>query len=191
MAQPPAPRPMDDMARVMSEQAAVLVREQLVLARREMGAKAKDLRAGAAMMGGAGALAALASGTGTAALVLLLSRRPGASAAALGVSGAYVGAGALLARQGLERLKNATPLVPGATVQNAKDTIGSSKRAESDGEQATSAKPRQRAAGAKRAGATKRAAGTKRTATKRAAGAKQAAGRRATSAKPRKPAPKA
>jgi hypothetical protein len=186
MAQPPAPRPMDDMARVMSEQAAVLVREQLVLARREMGAKAKDLRAGAAMMGGAGALAALASGTGTAALVLLLSRRPGASAAALGVSGAYVGAGA---RQGLERLKNATPLLPGATVQNAKDTIGSSKRDESEGERATSAKPRQRAAGAKRA-ATKRAAGTKGTATKRASGAKQAAGRRATSAKPRKPAPK-
>src|SRR3954447_21506866 len=142
MAQPPAPRPMDDMARVMSEQAAVLVREQVVLARREMGAKAKDLQAGAAMMGGAGVLAALASGTGTAALVLLLSRRPGASAAALGVSGAYVGAGALLARHGLERFKRATPLMPEATVQNAKDSLGSSKRG-------SKAKPRQRAAGSK------------------------------------------
>jgi hypothetical protein len=154
---------MDDMARVMSEQAAVMVREQLALARREMGTKAKDLRAGAAMMGGAGALAALASGTGTAALVLLLSRRPGASAAALGVSGAYMGAGALLARQGLEHLRNATPLVPEATVQNAKDSLGSSKR----GGKARP-KPRQRATSAK-----------------------QAAGRRTASAKPRKATPKA
>jgi hypothetical protein len=128
MAQQPVSRPMDDMVQVMSEQAAVLVREQLELARREMTGKVKQARAGAAMIGGAGVLAALASGTGTAALVLLLSRRPGPSAAALGVTGAYAGAGALLAREGLERLKQATPLVPEKTVQNAKGSLGSAKR---------------------------------------------------------------
>jgi hypothetical protein len=153
MAEQPA-RPMDDMVQMMSEQAAVVVREQLVLARREMAGKVKQARAGAAMIGGAGVLAALASGTGTAALVLLLSRRPGSSAAALGVTGAYAGAGALLAREGIERLKRATPLVPEETVQNAKGSLGSTKRgsrparpkqaAESARRRATSAKPRQR-----------------------------------------------
>jgi hypothetical protein len=116
---------MDDMTKLMSEQAAVLVREQIVLARREMAGKFKEARAGAVMMGGAGALAALASGTGTAALVLLLSRRPGPSAAALGVTGAYAAGGALLAREGIERLRRATPLMPEETVRG---TIGSSKR---------------------------------------------------------------
>ena len=38
------------------------------------------------------------TGTGTAALILLLARRPRASAAALGVTGAYAGAGAFLSR---------------------------------------------------------------------------------------------
>src|SRR3954447_2333822 len=162
MAQQPVSRPMDDMVQVMSEQAAVLVREQLELARREMTGKVKQARAGAAMIGGAGVLAALASGTGTAALVLLLSRRPGPSAAALGVTGAYAGAGALLAREGLERLKQATPLVPEKTVQNAKGSLGSAKRSsrparpkqaakqrpESTGRRATNAKrpPRSRKA---------------------------------------------
>ena len=138
MAQQPA-RPVDDMVQVMSDQAAVLVREQLELARREMAGKIKQARAGAAMVGGAGVLAALASGTGTAALVLLLSRRPGPSAAALGVTGAYAGAGALLAREGIERLRRATPLVPEETVQNAKGSLGSAKRG------SRSARPKQAA----------------------------------------------
>jgi hypothetical protein len=80
------------------------------------------------MVGGGAFLAALASGTATAALVLLLSRRPGSSAAALGVTGAYAGAGALLAREGLARLKEAGPLVPQETVQNAKQDLGSAKK---------------------------------------------------------------
>jgi len=154
---------MDDMAKVMSDQAAALVREQISLARREMTVKFQEARVGAAMVGGAGALAALAAGTGTAALVLLLSRRPGSSAAALGVTGAYAGAGALLAREGIERLKRATPLVPEETVQNAKGSLGSAKRGS-------------------------RAARPKQAATQRA----ESARRRATNAKPRprKPTPK-
>jgi hypothetical protein len=64
------------------------------------------------MVGGGALLAALASGTGTAALILLLARRPGPSAAALGVTGAYAGAGAFLAREGLIRLREAGPPLP-------------------------------------------------------------------------------
>jgi len=85
------------------------------------------------MVGGGGLLAVLASGTGTASLILLLSRRPGASAAALGVTGAYAGAGALLARKGLVRLREAGPPLPEVPVQeepvkHAKEELGSAKR---------------------------------------------------------------
>ena len=70
------------------------------------------------MVGGGALLAALASGTGTAALILLLARRPGASAAALGVTGAYAGAGAFLAREGLVRLRQVGPPEPDVPVQD-------------------------------------------------------------------------
>ena len=97
------------------------------------------------MVGGAAFLAALASGTGTAALVLLLTRRPGASAAALGVTGAYAGAGALLAREGLARIREAGPLVPEETVQNAKKNLRSGKPAGKRGRKpAARSKPRSR-----------------------------------------------
>jgi hypothetical protein len=123
------------------EQVAVAVaREQVDVARRELTARARQAGPGAAMVGGGVLLAALASGTGTAALVLLLARRPGASAAAL-VTGAYAGAGAFLAREGLVRLREAGPPLPDVPVedepvqnasnepvQNAKQDLGSAKR---------------------------------------------------------------
>ena len=112
--------PLDELVKTMSEQAVVVAREQVDLARREMTGKVRQAGAGAAMIGGGAVLAALASGTATAGLVLLLSGRARNSAAALGVSGAYMGAGALLAREGLARLREAGPLVPQETVQTAK-----------------------------------------------------------------------
>ena len=69
------------------------------------------------MVGGGALLCALASGTGTAGLVLLLARRPGASAAAFGVTGAYAGAGALMAREGLTRLRDVGPDLPDVAVE--------------------------------------------------------------------------
>ena len=115
------------------EQVAVVVaREQVDVARRELTAWARQAGPGVAMVGGGGLLVALASGTGTAALILLLGRRPGA-AAALGVTGAYAGAGAFLAREGLVRLREAgsAPLdmpVQDEPVQNSKQDLGSAKR---------------------------------------------------------------
>jgi Putative Actinobacterial Holin-X, holin superfamily III len=113
--------------------AAVVAREQVDIARRELTARARQAGPGVAMVGGGSLLAALASGTGTAALILLLARRPGPSAAALGVTGAYAGAGAFLARKGLARLREAGPPLPDVPVQdepvqNAKQELGSAKR---------------------------------------------------------------
>jgi hypothetical protein len=113
--------------------AVVVAREQMDVARRELTARARQAGPGAAMVGSGALLTALASGTGTAALILLLARRPGASAAALGVTGAYAGAGALLARKGLVRLREAGPSqpdvpLPEEPVQNATQAVGSAKR---------------------------------------------------------------
>jgi len=80
------------------------------------------------MVGGAALLGTLAAGTGTAALVLLLARRPEPSGAALGVTGLYAGAGALLARQGIARLRAAAPPVPEETVKSVKKDLGPRKR---------------------------------------------------------------
>lgn len=102
-------RPLEELVQNASQQAVVLAREQLDVARQELLARAKQAFPGAAMFGGGALLAALASGTGTAALILLLARRPRASAAALGVTGAYAGAGAVLARGGIVRLRQVGP----------------------------------------------------------------------------------
>jgi Putative Actinobacterial Holin-X, holin superfamily III len=126
-------RPLQELVQAASQQAVLLAREQVDVARRELTARASQAGPGVAMVGGGTLLAALASGTGTAALVLLLARRPGASAAALGVTGAYAGAGALLARGGLVRLRQALPPPPDApdrdeAVENVKQDLGSAKQ---------------------------------------------------------------
>jgi hypothetical protein len=117
-------RPLDELVQNASQQAVVLAREQLDIARRELIARARSSGPAVAMLSGGALLGALASGTGTAALVLLFGRRPRMSAAALGVTGAYAGAGTLLAREGLARLRQAgspPPDVP-AEDEPAQDT---------------------------------------------------------------------
>jgi hypothetical protein len=128
-----AERPLQELVQTASQQAVVLAREQVDVARRELTARASQAGPGVAMVGGGALLAALASGTGTAALILLLARRPGASAAALGVTGAYAGAGALLARGGLVRLREVLPALPDVSdrdeaVENVKQDLGSAKQ---------------------------------------------------------------
>ena len=113
-------RPLDEMFQTVSEHAAVLARREVDLARRELSAKARQAAGGAAMLCGAALLGTLAAGTGTAGLVLLLSRRPGPSAAALGVAGAYAIGGAGLAQEGIARLRAAAPPVPEETVESVK-----------------------------------------------------------------------
>jgi hypothetical protein len=123
-----ADRPLDQVVQTVSEQAALLARQELELARRELTVKIRQAAPGAAMVGGAGFLGALATGTGTAGLVLLFARRPRVWAAALGVAGLYAGAGAILAREGIARLRAAGPPVPEETVKSVKENLGWMKR---------------------------------------------------------------
>jgi hypothetical protein len=121
-------RPLDELVQTVSEQAAVLARQEVELARRELSAKAKQAAGGAAMLGGAALLGTLAAGTGTAGIVLLLSRRPGPSAAALGVAGVYAVGGAGLAQEGISRLRGAAPPVPEETVESVKSLKNTKKK---------------------------------------------------------------
>src|SRR5436190_22100443 len=126
-------RPLEELVQNASQQAVVLAREQVDVAWRELNARARKARPGVAMVGGGGVLAALASGTGTAGLILLLAGRRGQSAAALGVTGVYAGAGALLVREGLVRLRGAAPSVTDVAVhdepvQSAKRDLGAATR---------------------------------------------------------------
>jgi hypothetical protein len=139
--------PLDKVAETASKQAVALAREQMDVAQRELAARARQAGPGVAMVGGGVLLAALASGTGTAALILLLARRPGASAAALGVTGAYAGAGAYLARRGFERVRETGPPLPDVSVQDepdqdAEQDLGSAdRRTESATKSPQNAKP--------------------------------------------------
>jgi hypothetical protein len=121
-------RPLDELVQTVSERAVVLAREEVERARRELAAKASQAAGGVAMLGGAALLGTLAAGTGTAALVLLLSRRPGPSAAALTVSAVYAAGGAGLAQEGIARLRAAGPPVPEEAVESVKEGLGSMKK---------------------------------------------------------------
>jgi hypothetical protein len=121
-------RPLEELVQTVSEQAVGLAREEVERARRELAAKASQAAGGVAMLGGAALLGTLAAGTGTAALVLLLSRRPGPSAAALTVSAVYAAGGAGLAQEGIARLRAAGPPVPEETVESVKESLGSVKK---------------------------------------------------------------
>jgi len=117
---PPPPaddRPISELVQSLPEQAVALVRKEVDMAREEMLAKVKQAAPGAAMIGAGGVLTTLATGTGTAGLVLLLARRPRPWGAALAVTGLYAGAGAVLARAGVERLKSVGPPIPEQTVK--------------------------------------------------------------------------
>jgi hypothetical protein len=152
-------RPLEEMVQKASQQAVVLAREQVEVALRELAARARQAGPGAAMVSGGVLLGALASGTGTAALILLLARRPGASAASLGVTGAYAGAGALLAREGLVRLREAGPHLPDVPVQD--DPVQDSAQDLGSAKRRTAAKSARQTA-AKSARQTKSAAGSAR-----------------------------
>jgi hypothetical protein len=121
-------RPLEELVQTVSQQAVVLARGELELARRELTEKARHAAGGVAMLGGAALLGTLAAGTGTAALVLLLSRRPGPSAAALTVTAVYGAGSAGLAQEGIARLRDAGPPVPTETVESVKENLGSMKK---------------------------------------------------------------
>ncbi|HVM34478.1 MAG TPA: phage holin family protein [Actinomycetota bacterium] len=116
-------QPLPELFRQLSQETATLVRQEMELAKAEIRETGKKAGMGAGMFGGAGIVGFLALASFTAFLILLLVELGlDAWASALIVTIAYGGAAAVLAMQGRDKLKEATPPAP-QTVETVKEDV--------------------------------------------------------------------
>jgi len=111
----------------LSAETSELIRQEMELARAELTAKGKEAGKGAGLFGGAGAVGLLAAGAITAGIILLLDLAIAVWLAAIIVGLVYAGIAAVLALQGRDRLKRATPPVPEQTVDTVKEDVAWAK----------------------------------------------------------------
>jgi len=116
-------RPTGELVRQLSEQTSTLVRQEIELAKAELTERGKVAGKGAGMLGGAGLIAALALGTLTACLILLLDEAMNAWVAALIVAVAYGAVAGVLALQGRNRIREGMPPAPEQTVESVKEDV--------------------------------------------------------------------
>jgi MFS family permease len=116
-------RPIGDLVKQLAGQTSTLVRQELDLAKAEMSQKANVAGKGAGLFGGAGAVGLLAGGALTACLILALSEVMPEWLAALIVALVLGVIAAVLAMQGRNRIRAATPPVPEQTVETVKEDV--------------------------------------------------------------------
>jgi uncharacterized membrane protein YqjE len=112
-----------DLLKQLSEQTATLVRQELELAKAEVQQKGKRAGLGIGLIGGGGVLALAAVGALTATLILALAEWMDAWLAALIVTVVYAAGAAFLALQGKEKVGEASPPVPEATIATVKEDV--------------------------------------------------------------------
>ncbi len=124
MAEPQAGRgrSLGESVQELGDQVKGLVRTEIALARQEMTGQTRELGLASGMVGGAGVLAALSAGTGTAGLVMLLARRMPPWLAAFTVSGGYAAGAAALAMRGRQRIEEVGVPAPEQAIDILKDT---------------------------------------------------------------------
>ena len=124
MAEPEAGRgrSLGESVQELGDQVKGLVRTEIALARQEMTGQTRELGLASGMVGGAGVLAALSAGTGTAGLVMLLARRMPPWLAAFTVSGGYAAGAAALAIRGRQRIEEVGVPAPDQAIDILKDT---------------------------------------------------------------------
>jgi len=116
-----------DAAAALSQDLGALVRAELRRVQDDLAGTARRAGMGAAMLGGAGVLGALAAGTSAAALLRLMDKalpRP-LSAAILTV--VYGGAAAGLATVGVKQLRRAVPAAAEQAVIDLRDEVVAAK----------------------------------------------------------------
>jgi hypothetical protein len=116
-------RPIGDLVKQLASQTSTLVRQELDLAKAEMTQKAGVAGQGAGLLGGAAAVGLLAGGALTACLILALSEVIPSWLAALIVALVMAAIAAVLALQGRNRIRAATPPVPEQTVETVKEDV--------------------------------------------------------------------
>jgi hypothetical protein len=115
-------RSLGEHAQELGDQVKRFVHTEIELARQEMTGQTRELGLASGMVGGAGVLAALSAGTGTAGLVMLLARRMPPWLAAFTVSGGYAAGAAALAMRGRQRIEEVGVPAPDQAIDILKDT---------------------------------------------------------------------
>ena len=115
-------RPIGDLLKQLSEETSTLVKQELALARAELEAQGKRAGMGAGMLGGAGVAGLLTLGALTATLIALLDTAMATWVAALIVTVIWAAIAGVLALQGRNKIKEATPPAP-QTVETVKEDV--------------------------------------------------------------------
>ena len=116
-------RPIGDLVKQLAGQTSTLVRQEIDLAKAEMSDKASVAGKGAGLLGGAAVVGLLAAGALTACLILALAEVVPDWLAALIVALVMGAVAAVLALQGRNRIRAATPPVPEQTVETVKEDV--------------------------------------------------------------------
>ena len=116
-------RPIGDLVKQLAGQTSTLVRQEIDLAKAEMSEKASVAGKGAGLLGGAAVVGLLAAGALTACLILALGEVIPDWLAALIVALVMGAVAAVLAMQGRNRIRAATPPVPEQTVETVKEDV--------------------------------------------------------------------
>jgi uncharacterized membrane protein YqjE len=116
-------RPVGDLVKQLAGQTSTLVRQEIDLAKAEMSQKATTAGKGAGLLGGAAVVGLLAAGSLTACLILALGEVIPDWLAALIVALVMGAVAAVLAIQGRNRIRAATPPVPEQTVETVKEDV--------------------------------------------------------------------
>jgi uncharacterized membrane protein YqjE len=116
-------RPIGDLLKQLSQETTTLVKQELDLAKAEVAQKGQRAGKGAGMFGGAGVMGFLALAALTAALIMAIDKAVPNWAAALIVAAVYAAIAGVLALQGRNKLKEATPPVPEQAVESVKEDV--------------------------------------------------------------------
>jgi hypothetical protein len=115
-------RPIGELLKQLSEETSTLVKQELALARAELEAQGKRAGMGAGMLGGAGVAGLLTLGALTATLIAVLDTGMATWVAALIVTAVWAAVAGVLALQGRNKIKDATPPAP-QTVETVKEDV--------------------------------------------------------------------
>jgi predicted lipid-binding transport protein (Tim44 family) len=111
-----------DLLKRLSEETSTLVRQEMALARAEISEQGKRAGTGAGMLGGAGVAGLLTLGALTAMVIGLLDTGMAFWLAALIVTVVWAVVAGVLALQGRNKIKEATPPAP-QTVETVKEDV--------------------------------------------------------------------
>jgi uncharacterized membrane protein YqjE len=123
---PPSPelreQSIGDLLKQLSQDTSTLVKQEMALARAELTEQGKRAGTGAGMLGGAGVAGLLTLGALTATLIGVLDTAMAFWLAALIVTVVWAAVAGVLALQGRNKIKEATPPAP-QTVETVKEDV--------------------------------------------------------------------